>query len=220
MADTTETATTQTADGSTTGTETQASTTQTDATQTGAGTTTTTETKSGEGTTETTDQGKTDAKANEQTKTDAQPNVPEAYEFKAPEGTTLDPAGVEVFTPLFKEAKLDNATAQKFLDTYATYQGQLLAKQAETWLETAKADKEIGGDKFDGTAKMAQAAFAKWASPELKTFLESTGLGNHPELLRTFAKIGAAGQEESTFVQGRGSAGESDPAKVLFPNQQ
>jgi len=215
--DTTASATNQTADASTASTDTAASTTQTDATKTDAASTTpATDTKAAEG--KTADQGKTDAKADEQTKTDAQPNVPDAYEFKAPEGTTIDKAGVEVFTPLFKEAKLDNATAQKFLDTYASYQGQLLAKQAETWLETAKADKEIGGDKFDGTAKMAQAAFAKWASPELKTLLETTGLGNHPELLRTFAKIGAAGQEDSTFVKGSGGQAAST-AQVLYPNE-
>ena len=210
MPDETTSATTQTTEGTST-TQATATTQTTDASTTTAESTTqqttTTEAK-GEAT-----------EATEQTKTDALPKVPDTYTLTAPEGATLDAAGVEMFTPLFKEAGLSNELAQKLVTANATYQAQLAAKQTEAWLAESKADKEIGGDKFDATSKSAQAAFAKFGSPALKEFMEKSGLGNHPEFLRTFAKIGAASQEDNTFIKGSGGQGERTAAEVLYPNQ-
>jgi hypothetical protein len=211
MADETTTETTQTSEGE--GTKTQ------ETTQTSESSKTTADTTTQQSTTSTTEEKTDGTKATEQTKTDALPKVPDAYTLTAPEGAALDAAGVEMFTPLFKEAGLSNELAQKLVNAQATYQAQLAAKQSETWLAEAKADKEIGGDKFDAASKNAQAAFAKFATPELKQFMETTGLGNHPGLLRMFAKIGAASQEDSTFIKGAGGAGEKSAAETLYPNQ-
>lgn len=211
MADETTTATTQTAEGTTT---TGGATTQTASTETTGTQASTTETKTtAEATTAKADE------ATKQTTTAASPSVPETYTLTAPEGSTLDAAGIEAFTPLFKEAGLSNEMAQKLVTANAAYQAQAAAKQAETWLNAAKADKEIGGDKFDESSKAAQAAFAKFATPELKQFIETTGLGNHPELLRMFAKIGKASQEDSTFIRGASGQGEKSAAETLYPNE-
>lgn len=145
--------------------------------------------------------------------------VPEAYTLTAPEGQTLDQAGIELFTPLFKEAKLSNDLANKLVGTYASYQATLLQKQSESWLAAAKADKEFGGEKFDETLKTVQAAFAKFGSPELKQFIEATGLGNHPELIRAFAKIGAASREDAPASGTPAGQQPKTMAQILFPDQ-
>lgn len=145
--------------------------------------------------------------------------VPEAYTLTAPEGQTLDQAGIELFTPIFKEAKLSNDLANKLVGTYASYQATLLQKQSEAWLEAAKADKEFGGEKFDETLKAVQAAFAKFGSPELKQFIEATGLGNHPELIRAFAKIGAASREDAPASGTPAGQQPKTMAQILFPDQ-
>lgn len=157
-------------------------------------------------------------KTDEQTKTDAKVNVPESYDLKAPEGMTLDEAAVVAITPVFKELNITNEAAQKLVEAQATIQQEQLVRQADAWLTAAKADKEVGGQAFDANSKIAQEAFAKFGTPELKTFLDQTGLGNHPELLRAFVRIGKAGQSD-THVPADGSGGKTtDPAKTLFPN--
>lgn len=145
---------------------------------------------------------------------DAKPVVPETYEFKAPEGVALDEGAIAVFTPIFKEAGLTQDAAQKMVDTFATFQAERAAKQATDWLEASKADKEIGGTKFAESSALAQVAFAKFATPELKEFVEASGLGNHPELLRMFVRIGKA-SGEAPHVQVREQA---PPVSRLYPN--
>ena len=152
-------------------------------------------------------------------KPDAKGTVPESYEFKGPDGVQLDTVAVEKFSPLFKEAGLTQESAQKLVDGYANYQKELVVKQSESWLAEAKADKEIGGEGFDVSAKAAQQAFAKFGDPSLKQFLETTGLGNHPALLKMFVRIAKASSED-THVPLNTPSGQSmqTMAKRMFPD--
>ena len=47
---------------------------------------------------------------------------------------------------------------------------------------------------------MASRAFAEFSTPELQKLMDETGLGNHPELLRIFAKVGERLGEDSLVV--------------------
>ena len=54
---------------------------------------------------------------------------------------------------------------------------------------------------------MATRAFAQFSSPELRSIMNDTGLGNHPEMIKVFAKIGEMLGEDSLVVgSGLGSA--------------
>ena len=54
---------------------------------------------------------------------------------------------------------------------------------------------------------MATRAFAQFSSPELKSIMNDTGLGNHPEMIRAFSKIGEMLGEDSLVVgTGMGSS--------------
>lgn len=146
--------------------------------------------------------------------------MPESYDFKMPEGVELDKAAADEFTAIAKELKLDQATAQKVADVgakMAQRQAEAHAKLVETWVEQVKTDKDIGGDKLDQSLAVARKALDKFGTPELRDVLNSTGLGNHPAVIRAFYNAGKAISED-TFVNGAPAGSQTDPAKRLFPN--
>lgn len=153
--------------------------------------------------------------------------APEAYEFKAPEGAELNPETVSEFSALAKELNLPQAEAQKVLDfgmkvqqdTIAQVQARMtesVEAQGEAWGNESKADKEFGGDKFDENLAVAQKALDQFGSPELKTMLVQSKLGNHPEVLRAFVRIGQAISQDG-FVPGRAGGG-GKTAQSMYAN--
>jgi hypothetical protein len=162
----------------------------------------------------------TDATSTQDTKP-TEPVVPEAYELKMPEGVELDQAATTEFTAIAKELKLDQAAAQKLADIgakMAQRQADAHAQLVETWTEQVKTDKEIGGDKLAENLGVARKAIDTFGSPELKALLNSTGLGNHPEVVKLAFKVGKAISEDG-FVSGSPKGNTTnDPAKKLFPN--
>lgn len=148
--------------------------------------------------------------------------APEKYEFKVGEGQELDTAALEQFEPIARELNLTNEQAQKMVDLYGTKIMPMVQKQqAESWQKTTeqwaadvKADKEIGGDNLTGNLSAAQRALAQFGTPELKEYLEGTGLGNHPELVKAFIKVGKAMSEDG-MVTGKES-GQRSAAEVLY----
>lgn len=148
--------------------------------------------------------------------------APEKYEFKPAEGQELDTSALEQFEPIAREMNLTNEQAQKMVDLYGTkimpmvqqQQVEAWQKTTEQWAADVKADKEIGGDKLTGNLSAAQRALAQFGTPELKEYLEGTGLGNHPELVKAFVKIGKAMSEDG-MVTGKES-GQRSAAEVLY----
>lgn len=160
-----------------------------------------------------TDAGKPDDKP-------AEPQVPESYEFKMPDGVELDKAAADEFTAIAKELKLDQPTAQKVADVAAKMAQRQTEKHAEAvaqWAQDVKTDKEIGGDNLDQNLATARKAMDSFGTPALKDLLNSTGLGNHPEVIRAFFKAGKAISEDG-FVPGGKAVTETDTAKKLFPS--
>ena len=150
----------------------------------------------------------------------AEPVAPESYDFKMPEGVELDTAAADEFTAIAKELKLDQATAQKVADVgakMAQRQAEAHAKLVETWTEQVKTDKDIGGDKLDQSLAVARKALVKFGTPELRDVLNSTGLGNHPAVIRAFYNAGKAISED-VLVTGAPAGPNTDPSKRLFPN--
>lgn len=166
----------------------------------------------------------TDTAAADAAKAAAQPKAPEAYEFKAPEGVTLDEAATEEFSKVAKELDLPQDAAQKLVDLYASrMQAQAQAHKAvvDGWRQQVETDKELGGDRLKESVATAMKTMDKFASPELKALLTQTGMGNHPELFKFAYRIGKA-LSEDRFVVGNESGASNAPvdiAKALYPNQ-
>ena len=154
-----------------------------------------------------------------------QDGAPEKYEFTAGEGVELDTEALKDFEPVARELNLTNEQAQKLVDAYpkilaGVQQRQAEAWQAQTeqWAADVKADKEIGGDKLTANLSAAQRALEQFGDPELKEYLDSTGLGNHPALVKAFIKVGKAMSEDKVVTGGHESGG-SDLISAFYPKK-
>ena len=146
--------------------------------------------------------------------------APADYEFTMPEGVQLDNTAAAEFKAIAKEAGLDQATAQKVADIgakMAQRQTDAHAKLVETWTESVKTDKEIGGDALAENLGIARKALDQFGTPELRDVLNATGFGNHPAVIKAFYKIGKAISEDG-FVKGAARGADTDIAKRMFPS--
>lgn len=158
---------------------------------------------------------------------DGEPVVPDNYDdLVMPEGVELDKELLGALTPAFKDLFLTKEQAQLLTDKFIEHQRSAAAKTAQGWAETvagwadtARADPEIGGAKWDATVAASIRAVEKLGSPELKSYLQASGGGNHPELIRIFAKVGAMIREDDPIGGGAEGAGKpANAAHLLYPN--
>jgi antitoxin component of RelBE/YafQ-DinJ toxin-antitoxin module len=143
--------------------------------------------------------------------------VPETYELTAPEGfEKLDDETVAAATPVFKELGLTNEQANKLMpvakriiaERDQQFLGTIL-EQRKSWLNDARADKEIGGGNWDASMQASAKALDTLGFPKgspLRNALDESGFGNHPELIRLMARVGKAVGEDSDFVRGDANA--------------
>lgn len=162
------------------------------------------------------------------------PEIPEAYDLTAPEGMTIDPALLEEATPIFKEIGLSNEAANKVLplaqslmtkshDAAVQSMIDAGAQQRKAWLDEAKADPDIGGGKWDATLHSAAKALDALGYPEGSPFraaLTETGFGNHPEMIRAMAKVGAMVGEDGDFVRADAGTAVVDTLSEMYPNNR
>lgn len=145
--------------------------------------------------------------------------APEKYEFSAPEGREFDPKVIEAYSEAARELNLTNDAAQKLLDKVAPTLESRQQEQFETirakWGDDAKTDKEFGGDKLTESLGVARKALDQFGTPELRTLLNESGLGNHPEVIRFMVRAGNAISEDK-FVGGRAPTGQRDAAAILY----
>ncbi len=160
--------------------------------------------------------------------------IPEAYELTAPDGMTIDADLLTEATPIFKEAGLSNEQAQAILPAakslvektqQSTVQNLIDAgnQQRKAWLDAAKADAQIGGAKWDASldsAGRALDALGHAEGSEFRTALNETGFGNHPEMIRIFARIGEMVGEDGDFVRADAGAKVVDTLTDMYPNNR
>ena len=85
-------------------------------------------------------------------------------------------------------------------------------QQAEATLRTEY------GDKFPQVVQSARQALARFATPELRTYLEQTGMGNNAHLIRMLAKISDSIGGDSLLKGVDGKRSEIPEAQRRFPN--
>lgn len=137
--------------------------------------------------------------------------VPEKYEFTAPEGTEYDPGILDAFSGAAKEANLSQDAAQKLLanmaPVIAARQAEQVKQVQEQWKEASTADPEIGGEKLQENLAVARKGLDTLdpipkgqTTTALRTLLTSSGLGNHPEVLRLLFRAGQKVSEDGFVV--------------------
>ena len=162
----------------------------------------------------------TDAKAG-----DKPTGAPENYEdFKTPEGVTLNGEVTTEFKTLAKELNLTQESAQrvadlgaKMMQNWASQLTEAIKKMHADWINGTKGDKEIGGDKLDENLAVAKKALDAFGTPELRTLLNESGIGNHPEIIRVFYRAGKAISEERVLTGGA-PAPTKTTAQRMYPD--
>ena len=157
--------------------------------------------------------------------------VPDNYDLAAPEGLTLDPAAIALATPVFRELGLSNEQANKLMPVAGQFAQGLLDRRnrqmlgqveadRKAWLDAAQADPEIGGRHWAttiGTAARALDALGLIKGSPFRVLLDESGLGNHPEMIRAFQRVGKAIAEDG-FERSSGiHHSRRDRAETLYP---
>lgn len=146
-----------------------------------------------------------------------------SFELNLPESSVLTKTDLERIVADAKARGLSKEEAQKLVErdsetvkSYVSRQDEAYKRAQVEWLEKTKSDKELGGENLQKTADHAKRVLDRFGSQELKDALNETGLGNHPELIRVFARIGKLMANDS-LVAGQNSSGEKKSiANLLY----
>ena len=90
-------------------------------------------------------------------------------------------------------------------------------EQQAAWVKDAKSDKEFGGEKFDQNIAVAVKARETFGTPEFVEMLDTSGLGNHPEMVRFLFRVGSQ-ISEGRMVAGSPNASPRTHESVLYPS--
>lgn len=149
-----------------------------------------------------------------------EPAPPPKYDaFTLPEGVSLDEKSVGDFTNLLSslelEGKADHAKVQEFgqkaVEFYINEQKNAVQKleehyanaweqQKTDWREATVKDPEIGGNRLQTTLDSALTFIRTHGGTaeqqaEFRSLMDSSGLGNHPAIVRLLANAGRAMSE-------------------------
>lgn len=158
-----------------------------------------------------------DAPKDEPPKADDAPKPIEYTDFTIPEGVTLPDGLMAEVKTMAQSLNMTQEQAQALADLQSKQYAnaaEAYTKQVDDWLTTAKADPEYGQAKFDENVALATAAIDKFA-PELKQFLNDSGFGNHPDMIRAWVRVGKLISNDK-FESGSTHNGKKDPASVMY----
>ena len=144
--------------------------------------------------------------------------------FSLPQDMEIDHEVLTAFRPIAADLGLDQAQAQSLVDFYAAQvqgmssrmdeasvldQNAYINQTRHEWASAARRDEEIGGVRHQQAVSVAQNALRQVATPDLVSILAETGLGDHPEIIRLFYRIGTRIGEDPVMSGGRGHASAS-----------
>ena len=166
---------------------------------------------------------------------DVPEGAPDKYEFNskvADAPDELDPEVLTAFGDVAKELNLPQDAAQKVLDKVAPViqarQAKAIEQTKVEWANQSKSDQEFGGESLTDNLNVAKTSLDTFGTDALKSLLQETGLGNHPEVIRFMYRAGKAISEDSYVgnSQGANAQGSKVPkdfngiANALYSNQQ
>ena len=138
---------------------------------------------------------------------------------KLPEGLVVDDALRANFTARAHDLNLTNKQAEGLYEWWNSQMGSAhtTTSQAKAVATQQALDglKTEWGQAFESKLTEAKAAVAHYGDADLVAYLNDTGLGDDPRLIKTFAKLGAQLREDG--LVGRGDTGGRDG--VLSPTE-
>lgn len=167
--------------------------------------------------------GESDSKAENKEDAADEDKPVEYTDFNLAKDFTLADADIAAF----KAAGLKQEQAQALID-YETSrvreqleaQQKALDDQRDTWVSEAKQDKEYGGQNYEKSIGIARDAIRKFGNPALAEMLDSTGLSDHPELIRFAYNIGKLTQQDGPGDANNNPSASLTLAERIFPNHK
>lgn len=143
--------------------------------------------------------------------------------FSMPDGFDPDPYA-ERFGEVAGELGLDAPGSEKLVAFWNEVAGDVAAAREDAWKEARREwatrtlrDREIGGANLDRTILLASRVVNSFGSEELKEVFRSTGLGNHPEVVRFMTRVGKALGEDELHVGSQSpTGGQKSAAELIY----
>jgi hypothetical protein len=153
-------------------------------------------------------------------------STPDYADFQLPDDVQLDQQLFGEFTKTAKAIGLNQDQAQQLINMGAQLSQKIMAQAQEAqiqrvnaWADETRNDKEIGGDQLQQNLATAKKAMDAFGSDELIAVLDSTGLGNHPAIIKAFVKAGKAVSEDTLMPGGaQVPTAQKSLAQTLYPN--
>lgn len=150
------------------------------------------------------------------------PESGDKYEFKRPEklpdGMTYDEDLEKSFRSWSHKQGLNTKQAASLYEAFVATQTERhaawhadQAKARQTAEETLRRE---WGQSYDGKLALARGAMREHADPDFVAHLESSGLGNHPSMVRFFANIGAKTMGETALKGATNGTGGMTPKEL------
>ena len=162
--------------------------------------------------------------------------VPEAYKYTPPEGgPEIDEATqtrLDEFGDAAKGMKLSQDQYQSLVE-YDTKRTAALVEagaaaynnRVNEWADATKTDNELGGEALQQNLSIAKLGIDTYGTPELASILaapsaenpDGLGLGNHPEIIRLFHRVGAT-LKESDLIEGDTKVQGETGLRKMYPS--
>lgn len=145
------------------------------------------------------------------------------YEIKLPEDTRLSDADKERIAQFAKEQGLSKDAAQKLVEDESRARDEYFSdlqnqhkEMIDEWATAVKNDKELGGEKFNESVEMAKRVVTRFGTQQFMDDLDNSGYGNHPEVVRVFARIGRSMGDDIMVKPGSHSAGDRTMEDLFY----
>ncbi len=167
-------------------------------------------------------------KKEEEEKKEEKKEVPEKYEIKIPEKSMISDAQLEKIESRCRDRGFSNEEAQAEVEAVnSTVEEAISISQEESkkelenlakveWPKQVKEDKEIGGDNYEENCELSKRVLDKFGTEKFKDFLDDSGFGNHPEVIRVFSRLGKLMSDDKLVFKGSGEGKEEKKIEDTF----
>lgn len=153
-----------------------------------------------------------------------QQTAPEHYVLKNANGEDVEPQELEMMSRMFKDVNLSQEQAQKLYSAYEKEQGSFIEQSQKAfnqmrddWFNQTISDPQIGGQNIGQTKLCIKRVMQQCGNKELSEFLNKTGLGFNPAMVRFMTKVGELLGNDNHFVQGQAPV-VINPLKARYKN--
>ena len=150
--------------------------------------------------------------------------APEHYVLKNANGEDVEPQELEMMSRMFKDVNLSQEQAQKLYSAYEKEQGSFIEqsqkefnKMRDDWFNQTISDPQLGGQNIGQTKLCIKRVMQQCGNKELSEFLNKTGLGFNPAMVRFMTKVGELLGNDNHFVQGQAPV-VINPLKARYKN--